>query len=101
MDTYQTSIKGRYINHSVTEEPILSTTDKHETTIWFASRTDLSGKVMHTNDDLPNTYSGSTTETIMHPVGQNIPVIYPHFETEIVQPPQFLNLEDSKNIRPA
>ena len=86
MDTCQTSIKYRCIDYSVAEDPILSTTDKHETTTWFASRTDLSGNVMKANDDLPNTYNiRSTTKTIMHPIGQNIPVIYPHFETEIVQ----------------
>ena len=30
--------------------------------------------------DLPNTYSRSTAETAMNPIGQNIPVICLHFE---------------------
>ena len=37
----------------------------------------------------------------MHSIGQNIPLIYPHFETAIVQSLQFLNLEHSKDVRRA
>ena len=44
---------------------------------------------MHTNNDLPNRYSRSAAKTIMHPIGQNIPVIYPHFETTINIPGDF------------
>ena len=40
---------------------------------------------MRTNDDLQNTYSRPTTETITHLIAQNIPLIYPHFKTAIVQ----------------
>ena len=47
-------------------------------------RTDQSREGQRTNNDLPNTYSKSTTETIMHPIGQNIPLIYPHFEAAII-----------------
>ena len=36
-------------------------------------------KVKRANTGLPNTYRRSTTETIMHPIGQNILLIYPHF----------------------
>ena len=36
-------------------------------------------EVKQTNTDLPNTYRRSTTETIMHLIGQNILLIYPHF----------------------
>ena len=37
------------------------------------------GKVKRTNNNLPNTYRRSTTEPIMHPIGQNSLLIYPHF----------------------
>ena len=64
-------------------------------------QTNLSGEE-DADKQLPsNMYRRSTTETIVHPIGQNIPVIYPHFKTAIFQPPQFTNLEYSKNIRPA
>ena len=36
-------------------------------------------QVKLTNTDLPNTYRSSTTETIMHPIDQNILLVYPHF----------------------
>ena len=36
----------------------------------------------HMTKDLPNTYSRSTAETAMNPIGQTIPVIHLHLEGE-------------------
>ena len=44
-------------------------------------------------------YRRSTTETIMHPIGQNILLIYPHFGIAFIQPPQFVNSEDSETVK--
>ena len=54
---------------------------------------------MQTNTDLPNTYRRSTTETIMHPIGQNILLTYPHFGIDFLQPPRFLNSENSETVK--
>ena len=34
----------------------------------------------------------------MHPIGQNNLLLYPHFGIDFVQPPQFLNSEDSETV---
>ena len=44
-------------------------------------------------------YRRSTTETIMYPIGQNILLIYPYFGIAFLQPPQFINSEDSETVR--
>ena len=41
------------------------------------------GKSGRQTKDLPNTYSRSTAEIIMNPVGQNIPVICLHLESTL------------------
>ena len=41
--------------------------------------------VKRTNTDLPNTYRRSITETIMHPIGKNILLTYPHFGFDFLQ----------------
>ena len=37
-------------------------------------------------------------ETVMHPIGQNSLLVYPHFGIDFVQPPRFLNSEDSEIV---
>ena len=67
--------------YSVVEAPILGLSDKYETTT-VGSPTELvkGAQVKLTNTDLPNTYRRSTTETIMHPIGQIVLLItYRHF----------------------
>ena len=50
-------------------------------------RTDLSGEGQtDKTKDLPNTYSRSTAETIMNPIGHNVLVICLHFETTTNNP---------------
>ena len=44
--------------------------------------------------DLPNTYSRSTTETIMNPISQNIPVICLHLKDTTNTEVFFLNAVD-------
>ena len=56
-------------------------------------------KVKQTNTDLPNKYRRSTTEIIMYPVGHNILLIDPQFGIAFLQPPLFLNSEDSETVR--
>ena len=36
----------------------------------------------------------------MHPIGQNILLIYPHFGIDFLQPPRFLNWKDSESGTP-
>ena len=52
-----------------------------------------------TNTNLPNMYRRSTTEPIMHPMGQNILLIYPHFGISLFQPTQSLNSEDLEIVK--
>ena len=56
-------------------------------------------EVKWTNTDLPNTCRRSTTETIMHSVGQNILPIFPHFGIDFLQPPRSRNSEDSETAK--
>ena len=92
----------RPMNCCIAELPILSTTDNTRSPRSGSSpELTLSRKVMRQNNDLPNTSSRSTTETFMYPIGQNILVIVSILEIETVQPPQFLNLVDSKDVRHA
>ena len=97
MNTCQTSIKYRYII-MVPSSPSL--VEVRDTTVG-SQRTDLSVQVILTNTDLPNTYSRSTTETIMYPVGQDIPTNLSAFRNCNQQPPPFLNSEHSKDARRA
>ena len=46
----------------------------------------------NTTKDLPNTHRRSTTETVMNPIGQTIPVIHIHLVSNSEQPPQLLNV---------
>ena len=78
MNTCQTSIKPIYYC-SVAVVHILDLTGKHEITTFGSQQTDQGWGVKPTNTDLPNTYRRSTTETIMHPIGQNVLLIHPHF----------------------
>ena len=64
-----------------------------------SQRTDQGWGVKRTNTDLSNAYRRSTTEAIVHPIGQNILLIYPHFGIDFLQPPRFLNSEDSETIK--
>ena len=66
---------------------------------WFTYELIEGAEVKRTNSDLSNTYHRSTTETIMHPIGQNILLIYPHFGIDFLQPPRFLNSEDSETVK--
>ena len=70
MDTCQTSIKTDIL-FSALVLPIVGTRDHH----MFPTKLTLSGKVMRQNNDLPNKYRRSATETFMYPIGQNTPVI--------------------------
>ena len=45
-----------------------------------SQRTGLEGTWLDRTQDLPNTYTRSTAETTMNPIGQTIPVIYLHLE---------------------
>ena len=74
-DEYKRPIYGC----SVAEAPILVYQPNTRPPQLVPSELANMGKVKRTNNDLPNTYSRSTTETIMHPVGQNILLIHPHF----------------------
>ena len=84
---------------SVALAHILGLSDNNEITTWFTYRTDRGWGVKQTNTDLPNTYRRSTTETIMHPIGQKILLMYPHFGIDFLQPPRFLNSEDSETVK--
>ena len=42
-------------------------------------------EVKQINTDPPNTYRRSATETIIHPIGQNILLIYPLFGIDFLQ----------------
>ena len=58
-------------------------------------RTDQGVQANLTNTNLPNIYRRSTAETIMHPIGQNILLIYPHFGIDFLQfAPENLALRD-------
>ena len=86
--------------YCVTVAHILSLQDKHEITILLPSEIIKRWEVKRTNTDLPNTYHRSTTDTIMHTFGHNIlKIIYPHFGIDFLQPPRFLNSEDSETIK--
>ena len=51
---------------------------------WFPA-TDQGWRVKRTNTDLRNTCRRLTTETSMHPIGQNILLVYPHFGIDFLQ----------------
>ena len=63
-----------------------------------SQRTGQRWEVKRTNADLPNTCRRSITETIIDPIGQNILLTYPHFGIDFLQPPRFLNSEDSETV---
>ena len=89
MNTCQTSIKTDVLLLVIAEEPILvlQTIREHHSGSY---RTDLSGEGQtDKTKDLPNTYSRSTAETIMNPIGHNAPVICLHFETKPNNPASF------------
>ena len=91
--------KKRYIVVIVPRGPILGTEYTRppmRTPQVVHNRTDRRGKVKRTNTDLPNTYRRSTTESIMHAIGQNILLIYPYFGIDFLQPHRFLNSKDSE-----
>ena len=69
--------KNGYVIIMVPSSPSL--VEVRDTTTVASQRTDRRWDVKRTNTDLPNTYRRSTTETIMHPTGQNVLLIYPHF----------------------
>ena len=91
MNTCQTSIKADIL-FNVAVAHILGLSDQHKITTFGSHRTDLSGGSGRQTKDLRNTYSRSTAETIMNPIGQNIPVInLSTFGNYNQQPRQFLN----------
>ena len=88
MNTCQTSIKTDILfSAAVTHISGLSrqTQDYHV----GSHRTELRGVSSDRTKDLPNTYSRSTAETTMHPIGQNIPVICLHLEGTTNNPANF------------
>ena len=89
----------RPMYYRIADDSILSTTDNTRSPQRFASRTDKSGESQADKQLSPKMRRSPTTETIMHPIGQNNLLFYPHFETAFLQTPQFLNSEDSKDVR--
>ena len=79
MNTCQTSIKTDILfSAAVTHIPGLSRqTQYHHIS---SHRTELREVSSDRTKYLPNTYSRSTAETTMNPIGQNIPVICLHLE---------------------
>ena len=97
MDTCQTSIKTD-ICFSVPVAHILGLSDRRNITTFGSQRTDLSGEGQtYKTKDLPNTCSRSSAETIMNPIGQNIPVMCLNLETATNNPASFSNREIRKS----
>ena len=90
MDTCQTSI-NTYIYSVLWYFPSW-VPNILEITIVGTQRTDECGEGQTDKQVISQTrtrYSISTTETFMNPIGQNIRVIYLHFETTINNPASF------------
>ena len=77
MNTCQTSIKPIYY-YSVAVAHILGLQDQHEITALVPSELIKSGK-SNGQTLISQTRIVDPMETIMHPIGQNILSIYPHF----------------------
>ena len=85
MNTYQTSIKDRYIINVLLKPPSWvnqTIRDHHMVPVQTSERVQV---MLLTNTNLPIMHRRSITETIIHPICQNNLLIYPHFETANLQ----------------
>ena len=71
--------KDRYIIIALLKTPPRYCTD-NATPQWFPANWTRGGSSSDRTKDIPNTYSRSTAETTMNPIGQTVPVIYLHLE---------------------
>ena len=78
MNTCQTSVKDRYIIVALLT-PTPWVLPDNTRSPQGSHRADKGVQANLTNTDLPKMYIRSTAETIMHPIGQNILLIYPRF----------------------
>ena len=81
--------KDRYTIIALLKTPPRYYTDNEKTPQWFPPNRTKRVTSSDRTKDLPNTYSRSTAETTMNPIGQNIRVIYLHLEDTANNPASF------------